>query len=405
MADIEAIDPDPIESARVAGLLYVTDEGPGIRRCRAGESFTYISPDGEPFQDPKRLQQIQSLRIPPAWTNVWICPLECGHLQATGRDAKHRKQYRYHPLWDEIRGQTKYHRMVIFGEALPCIRETVEHDLNRRGLVRERLLATVVRLLEATMIRVGNEEYARQNNHFGLTTMRNRHVDVEGSTIRFHFVGKSGVKQDVQVQDPRLARIVKRCREIPGHHLFEYIDDQGHVRPVGSGDVNDYLKAISGHDFTAKDFRTWAGTLLAVQALWETGPWQSETQAKNNIVHAIDRVRERLGNTRAVCRKFYVHPAVLEAYLEGKLPSPCSDPEPDGSCPGLSPLETAVLAFLKSREAVPSAETAGRGQDQQPDPARLPSVESRLRRHAVPARGRTRATSSSSSGPIFVPVQ
>jgi DNA topoisomerase I len=351
---------EPTAAAAAAGLRYVTDAMPGIRRQREGDSFHYLAPDGKPIRDPDALQRIKALGIPPAWTDVWICPLPNGHLQATGRDTKGRKQYRYHSRWREIRDETKYDRMIAFVEALPRIRERVAADLALPGLPREKVLAAVVRLLETTMIRVGNEEYVRENHHYGLTTMRNRHVEVSGSTLRFHFTGKSGKKHQVELHDRRLSRIVQQCREIPGHHLFEYLDENGQCHAIGSGDVNDYLHQITGQAFTAKDFRTWAGTLLAVQALRECGGCDSEAQGKKNIVHAIDVVTERLGNTRAVCRKYYVHPAVFEAYLDGSLLERCQLIEHAGS-PGeslnpplageLGPHEAAVLSFLRQRAA------------------------------------------------------
>ncbi len=287
---------------------------------------------------------------------MWICPLPYGHLQATGRDAKGRKQYRYHPRWREVRDQTKFHRMVAFAEVLPRMRDRVAHDLARPGLPREKVLAAVVRLLETTMIRVGNEEYVRENHHFGLTTLRNRHVDVNGSTLQFHFTGKSGKKHQVELHDRRLAQIVQRCREIPGHHLFEYLDEHGQTHTVGSGDVNEYVREISGQEFTAKEFRTWAGTVLAVRALRECGVCESATQGKKNILHAIDAVTERLGNTRAVCRKYYLHPAVIESYLDGSLLDLCrivesTERESAAAPAGLNAEEAAVFAFLRGRAA------------------------------------------------------
>lgn len=342
--------PDPVAAAKAAGLRYVTDAMPGIRREPDGDGFRYLDPDGKEIRDPGELQRFKSLGIPPAWTDVWICPRPNGHLQATGRDAKGRKQYRYHPHWREVRDETKFHRMVAFAEALPIIREQVAHDLTLPGLPREKVLATVVRLLEATMIRVGNEEYVRENRHFGLTTLRNRHVEVEGATLHFHFTGKSGKKHRVDLRDRRVAGIVKRCRDIPGHHLFEYLDEQGQPHEIGSGDVNDYVHAITGQPFTAKDFRTWAGTVLAVRALQECGLCETAAQGKKNIVHAIDTVTERLGNTRAVCRKYYIHPAVIEAYLDGTLLDRCrvmESAERESTPAGLSPEERSVLAFLR----------------------------------------------------------
>jgi DNA topoisomerase I len=311
--------PDPKASARAAGLRYVTDEMPGIRRRRAGKGWVYIGPDGKPITDPEERLRIASLAIPPAWTEVWICPLENGHLQATGRDARGRKQYRYHPDWREVRDQTKYGRMIAFAEALPGIRQRVERDLARRGMPREKVLASVVKLLETTLIRVGNDEYARHNESYGLTTLRSDHVEVEGSTIRFQFRGKSGVVHSVDVRDRRLAQVVKRCQELPGHELFEYVDEEGVNRDVTSEDVNAYLREITGQDFTAKDFRTWGGTVLALFALARMEPGETETQKKKNVVEAVKQVAKALGNRPATCRKFYIHPAVLEAYGEGVL--------------------------------------------------------------------------------------
>ena len=341
---------DPEASAKAAGLRYVSDERPGIRRQRAGRGFTYLGVDGRSIRDPAVLHRLKSLGIPPAWTEVWICPLPHGHLQATGRDAKGRKQYRYHPRWRVVRDETKYGRMVAFGEALPLIRKQVEHDLALAGLPRAKVLATVLRLLETTLIRVGNEEYARLNRSFGLTTLRDRHVDIAGPTLRFHFRGKSGQEHTVETSDRRLARIVKRCQEIPGQELFQYCDDEGQRRTIDSTDVNEYLRQITGQDFTSKDFRTWNGTVLAIQALQACGTGESAAQAKKAVVEAIKTVAAQLGNTPAICRKCYVHPAVIEAYLEGSLLrmlQRLSEPNPDEALPGLSPEEGRVLGFLR----------------------------------------------------------
>ncbi|MBV8632252.1 MAG: DNA topoisomerase IB [Silvibacterium sp.] len=313
------IDQDPVQSAKEAGLRYVTDAQPGIRRKRSGKGFRYIDADGKPVRDKETLARIKSLVIPPAWTDVWICANPRGHLQATGRDAKGRKQSRYHPRWREVRDETKYERMLVFGLALPVIRQKVEEDISLPGMPREKVLATIVRLMETTYIRVGNEEYARENGSYGLTTLRNKHVQVEGSTVTFKFPGKSGVKHVVDLEDRRIARIIQRCQDIPGYELFQYIDSDREPRSIDSSDVNDYLREISNQDFTAKDFRTWAGTMLACMSLREFEAFQSETQAKKNIVAAIKCVAERLGNTPAVCRKCYVHPAVLECYLSGAM--------------------------------------------------------------------------------------
>ncbi|HEX2055686.1 MAG TPA: hypothetical protein VHF07_04280, partial [Nitrospiraceae bacterium] len=293
---------DPVAAAKTAGLRYVSDTTPGIRRIRRGTAFSYVSPRGTLIRDASVLKRIRSLAIPPAWQDVWICPDADGHLQTTGRDAKGRKQYRYHARWREVRDDTKYHRMLAFGRLLPRIRKQVERDLASPGLTREKILATVVRLLETTLIRVGNEEYARNNDSFGLTTMRDRHVKVNGSSLRFEFRGKSGILHAVDLNDRRLARIVKQSRDLPGYELFQYIDEQGTRRSVDSSDVNDYLKQIAGEEFTAKDFRTWAGTVLAARALQDCRPCTSKSDAKRNVVAAIDAVAKRLGNTKAICR-------------------------------------------------------------------------------------------------------
>jgi DNA topoisomerase-1 len=310
---------DPVESSRQAGLRYVTDDRPGIARKRWGKSFRYFNPDGRPLKDPAALARIRSLAIPPAWTAVWICPSPNGHLQATGRDARKRKQSRYHPRWREVRDENKYERMKLFGEALPKIRERVEHDLALPGLPREKVLATIVRLLETTFIRVGNEEYAKENHSYGLTTLHDKHAEITGSKVHFKFKGKSGKPHNIDVHDRRLARIVKQCQDIPGYELFQYIDEDGSHRSVDSADVNEYLQAISGQPFTAKDFRTWAGTVLACSLLREFEAFDSQTQAKKNVVAAIKSVAERLGNTPAVCRECYVHPAVIDSYMGGQL--------------------------------------------------------------------------------------
>jgi DNA topoisomerase I len=314
-----AIVTDPVQSAKEAGLRYVSDTQPGIMRKRRGKGFRYIGVDGAPVRDPGVLARIKSLVIPPAWKDVWICANPKGHLQATGRDAKGRKQSKYHPRWREVRDETKYERMMIFGLCLPTIRERVEQDLSAPGMPRRKILATIVRLMETTYIRVGNEEYARQNHSYGLTTMRNRHVQVNGSTITFKFQGKSGIRHTVDLQDRRLARIIQRCQDIPGYELFQYIDEEGEPRSVDSSDVNEYLRGISDQDFTAKDFRTWAGTLLTCMTLRELEAFGSKTEAKKNVVQAIKNVAKRLGNTPSVCRKCYVHPAVLDCYLSGGL--------------------------------------------------------------------------------------
>jgi DNA topoisomerase-1 len=310
---------DPVESSRQAHLRYVTDERPGITRKRRGKSFQYFDREGKRITDEETLGRIKSLAIPPAWTDVWICPVANGHLQATGRDARKRKQFRYHPRWRQVRDETKYERMKLFGEALPKIRNRVEQDLALPGLPREKVLATIVRLLETTFIRVGNEEYARQNHSYGLTTLHDKHVDVEGAKVHFRFKGKSGKQHSIDVNDRQLARIVKKCRDLPGYELFQYIDEEGNHRGVDSADVNEYLRSITDEPFTAKDFRTWAGTVLACALLREFEACETKTQSKKNVVQAIAAVAERLGNTPSVCRKCYVHPAVIESYMGGEM--------------------------------------------------------------------------------------
>lgn len=344
---------DPWVAARTAGLRYVSDTQPGIRRQRVGNGFRYLGVDGTRMRNPEVLHRIKALAIPPAWTEVWICPQPDGHLQATGRDARGRKQYRYHPDWRAVRDATKYDRMVAFGEALPHLRMRLEHDLARSGLPREKVLATVVRLLETTLIRIGNLEYARANRSFGLTTMRDRHVQVAGDRIRFQFRGKSGKQHSVHLHDRRLARIVKRCQDLPGYELFQYVDAAGEGQTIDSADVNAYLRDLTGQDFTAKDVRTWAGTVMAMCALREFDAFDSETEARKNIVDAMGTVAGRLGNTRAVCRKSYVHPEVLNAYLDRSLfAMPVQEAaEPSDPGTGLYPEEAVALAFLKQRAA------------------------------------------------------
>jgi len=296
------------------------------------------------------MERIRKLVIPPAWTDVWISPIENGHLQAVGRDARGRRQYRYHPRWREVRDEAKYGRTIAFANALPAIRRRVKRDLALPGLPREKVLATIVRLLETTLIRVGNDEYARNNGSYGLTTMRNKHVAVNGHRIEFTFEGKSGKKHQIDVQDRYLARIVRRCREIPGYELFQYVDESGDRQSISSTDVNEYLREISGEDFTAKDFRTWAGTVLAAMFLRTSEGASSQTEAKRNVVHAIEQVADRLGNTPAICRKCYVHPAILDAYMDGEF---LDDLEYHGHVAaglrGLDAAEKAVLGFLESR--------------------------------------------------------
>src|SRR5688572_23858210 len=309
----------PIESAKAAGLRYTTDLKPGIRRTRRGRAFAYVDSSGKRVRAAAELARIRGLVIPPAWRDVWICTDARGHLQATGRDARGRKQYRYHPRWREVRDETKYDRVIGFAHALPMIRRKTAEHLRRQGLPREKVLATVVRLLEKTLIRVGNDEYARSNRSYGLTTLRDGHVDVKGPRVRFSFRGKSGVEHEIDLNDHRLAKIVKQCRDLPGYDLFQYVDENGERQTVGSGEVNAYLKEITGQDLTSKDFRTWAGTVLAAQLLREFEAFTSDAQARRNIVAAVEMVAKRLGNTKAVCRKSYIHPAIFDAYMDGSM--------------------------------------------------------------------------------------
>jgi DNA topoisomerase-1 len=345
---------DPAESAKAAGLRYVSDARPGIRRKRSGAGFRYRNPDGTPVKDADTLARIRSLVIPPAWNCVWICPSADGHLQATGRDARGRKQSRYHPHWRAVRDETKYERMMLFAAVLPAIRARVDHDLALPGLQRTKILAAIVRMLETTFIRVGNTEYAKTNHSYGLTTLRNKHVTVNSSTVTFNFQGKSGVEHTIDLQDRRLARIVERCRDLPGYELFQYLDHEGNRHSIDAADVNEYLREIAGQEFTAKDFRTWAGTVLACSLLREFEPAESDTQAKKNIVAAIKSVAERLGNTPSVCRKCYVHPTVLESYLTGsmlKILERQVEREVDKNLRELRKEELAVLHLLEGRLA------------------------------------------------------
>ena len=306
---------DPLESAKFAGLRYVTAEGPGIVRHRAGKEFTYHGPDSKPVRDKATLKRIHSLVIPPAWQNVWICPAENGHIQAVGRDARGRKQYRYHPRYRQVRDEAKYGRLLAFGAVLPKVRKKVNEDLALPGLPQQKVLAAIVRLLDGTCIRVGNDEYAKSNKSYGLTTLKEQHVDVHGDHVRLHFRGKSKQEHDITLRDRRLAKIVRQLQELPGQELFQYRGQNGDYIKVDSANVNDYLRELTGEDFTAKDFRTWHGTGQMAQELATIGPAQSETEAKRNIVEAIKTTAKRLGNRPAACRKYYVHPAILESYV------------------------------------------------------------------------------------------
>lgn len=306
-----------LAAARAARLVYVSDAMPGIRRQRKGSGFAYLRPDASVIRDQRELRRIRALAVPPAYSDVWICAEPDGHIQATGRDARGRKQYRYHPRWREVRDAAKYQDMIAFGRLLPGLRARVSEDMGKRGLPREKVLATIVWLLQATLIRVGNEDYAKENQSFGLTTLRNRHVEIEGATLRFEFKGKSGKLWQLQLHDRRIARVVRACQELPGQELFQYRDEAAVLHGVSSDDVNRYLREISGEDITAKHFRTWAGTVLAAIALSEFEAVDSDALAKKNIRAAIERVAKRLGNTPTICRKCYIHPEVLEAYLDG----------------------------------------------------------------------------------------
>ena len=337
---------DGVATAQLAGLRYTTDQQPGVRRRRKGRGFAYLDRDGVTIRDEGELRRIRRLAIPPAWTDVWISPSPLGHIQATGRDARGRKQYRYHQRWREVRDEAKYGKLSDFAKALPRIRERVDVDLGRPGVPRERVLATAVRILEETFMRVGNVEYARANGSFGLTTLRAKHVDVDGSRIVFRFRGKSGKDHEVDVRDRRLARVIAQLEQLPGQELFRYLDDGGELRTIGSDDVNQYLREISNEDLSAKDFRTWAGTVLAARALAELGPARNDRIAQKRVVQAIDIVAARLGNTRAVCRKCYVHPRVLDAYAAGNLPAALRQPEQARKVLGLSTHEAAVAAML-----------------------------------------------------------
>jgi DNA topoisomerase I len=350
---------DPVAAAKSSGLRYVTDETPGLRRKRSGTTFRYFDQHDKPVKDKDELARIKALAIPPAWTDVWISPYANSHVQATGRDARGRKQYRYHKRWREIRDQTKYDRMLLVGKKLPGLRQKVAQDLALSGLPREKIIATVVKLLETTFIRVGNEEYARQNRSYGLTTLRNNHVKVRGDTIYFRFRGKSGVGHELAFENPRLARIVKHCQDLPGQQLFTYVDENGEVRTVESSDVNDYLRAATGEDFTAKDFRTWAGTVLAARAFAALASFTSKTQAKNNVTRAIDEVAKKLGNTRSVCQKCYVHPGIVSAYMDGTLTATNghrTHRRVAAASVGLSAEERAVIRLLQRQ-----LKTAGNG--------------------------------------------
>jgi DNA topoisomerase-1 len=336
---------DPVADAKAAGLRYVSDQMPGIRRISRGKHFAYIAPDGTEINDEDELKRIRAIAMPPAYTDVWICPIANGHLQGTGRDKRGRKQYRYHKSFREIRDETKYGRMLAFAQALAKIRKRVETDLALPGLPREKVLAAVVQVLETTAIRIGNDEYAKENNSYGLTTLQNRHAKIDGSTVRFTFRGKSGLRHAIDLQDRRLAKIVRECQELPGQQLFEYIDDDGTTRAVDSADVNEYIREISGDEFSAKDFRTWLGTVTCAMLLANEQAQETQSERKTRLVEVIKDVARRLGNTPAVCRKCYVHPDIVDAYMEYG----CLKPQRKARCQGLQPEELFVLALLRER--------------------------------------------------------
>jgi len=345
---------DPRDAAEGAGLIYVHDDEPGITRRKAGKGWSFRKPDGSAVKDAAEIARIRKLAIPPAYTDVWICPDPRGHIQATGRDVKGRKQYRYHQAFREVRDGAKYEHVTAFAEALPIIRATVKQHMALQGLVRNKVLATVVYLLETTLIRVGNEDYARHNESYGLTTLRGPHVDVHGADLRFEFKGKSNKVWKLKLHDRRVARIVKACHDLPGQQLFQYVDHEGQRHGVTSHDVNEYLREITGRDITAKDFRTWAGTVLAALALSEFGAIDTEAKAKKNVRAAIERVSARLGNTATICRKCYVHPTIVNSYMSGELLLEIKqevDTELRENLPQLKPEEAAVLALLERRIA------------------------------------------------------
>jgi DNA topoisomerase I len=354
----------PTASAKAAGLRYVTDEMPGFTRKRAGKCFVYIGSRGQTVRDQSTIRRIHALAIPPAWTDVWICPLANGHLQATGRDARGRKQHRYHPKWREVRDDAKYARTMAFAKALPKIRARISRDLKLPGLQRNKILATVIRLLEVSLIRVGNEEYANDNGSYGLTTMQDRHAKVNGSKVQFKFRGKSGKDHTIDVKSSHLAKIVKQCQDLPGQDLFQYIDDEGKRQDVKSEDVNAYLHEIVGGDYTAKDFRTWSGTVLAAMALSELRKYDTKAQAKKNLKQAIESVAEKLGNTPTICRKCYVHPAVIDSYLDGSTLNVVRQRASQLRAGGtkLRPEESSVLALLEKRLKGERSGTLLRGQ-------------------------------------------
>ncbi|MDT8307567.1 MAG: DNA topoisomerase IB [Anaerolineae bacterium] len=339
---------DPPAAARAARLRYVSDEQPGIVRKRWGRGFTYFDPEGKRITGPEQRARFEALVIPPAWTDVWICPHENGHIQVTGRDDKGRKVYIYHPRWEALRNETKFNRMVLFGEALPRLRQRIDHDLRRHGAPRERVLAAAVRLLQETLIRVGNDEYAQNNDSFGLTTLRQEHVEVNGSQLQLRFRGKSGKMQEVSIRDPRAARVLRALQDLPGQEILQYIDDDDNLRDVTSGDVNDYVREATGEPFTAKDFRTWGGTVHAVRVLQEIGEGRDDNEVERNLVQLYKEVAAQLGNTPAVCRDYYVHPCVPDCYRAGTFFAWCAEARPSAEeKEWLSPHEQLALHLLR----------------------------------------------------------
>ncbi|NUU02503.1 DNA topoisomerase IB [Herbaspirillum robiniae] len=372
--------------ARQNGLRYMSDDMPGISRRRHGKGFAYHDAKGRLIDDKEEIARLHALAIPPAWEEVWISPSANGHILATGRDARGRKQYRYHPHWRLVRDDAKYERIISFAQALPAIRRAVHEDLHRPGLHRQKVVASIVHLLQATLMRVGNDEYARENKSFGLTTLRNRHVRIDGSDVMFRFRGKSGVQHEIKLHDPYVVRLIRKMRDLPGQELFQYVDDDGQAHSIDSGDVNAYLREVSGEDFSAKDFRTWAGTVLATLALQAFESVDSQAQAKKNVVRAIENVAKKLGNTPSICRKCYVHPAIVESYLEGSFAELLEErvqTELVEELHALTPEEAAVLALLQQRlrEADEDAGRAG-----QRKPAARKNSTTGERKHHAPAR-------------------
>jgi DNA topoisomerase I len=338
-------DRDPVQAAEAAHLVYVTDNRPGITRQKKGKGLTYLQ-DGKTVKDPAVLRRIRGLVIPPAWTAVWICPTANGHIQATGLDVRRRKQYRYHPLWNSLRNETKFHRLYEFGKALPTFREKIENDFKTRELTRDKVLATVLSVMERTYIRVGNNEYEKSNGSYGLTTLKNKHVTIHGDTLAFSFVGKKGIHHDITLHNKRLARAVGQCREIPGRELFQYYDQEGARHAIDSGMVNQYIHQAMGTDFTAKDLRTWAGSLHALQAFRSIGEASGVTECKKNIIAALDTVSKKLGNSRTVCKKYYVHPGIVRLYEENKLVKYLDEPDVTETASGEKTALTAEEVVL-----------------------------------------------------------